>query len=122
MVKIQSSVIRGVFELCDASGNEQKKIPYSISLSKINLRQIDALQAELANAHKDNDLKRLGKIVMELFAAILGENTVAELVDYYQEDYVSLLADLSPFLSDEVFPALDRINKKLVDGHKRGKR
>lgn len=122
MVKIQTSVIRGVFELSDAAGNNEKKIPYSISLSKINLRQIDALQAELANAHKDNDLERLGKIVMELFAAILGENTVAELVDYYQEDYVSLLADLSPFLSDEVFPALDRINKKLVNEHKRGKR
>lgn len=122
MVKIQSSVLRGVFELSDAAGNNEKRIPYNINLTKVNIQQLDLMRQELSIAHKDNDLERMGRIVSELFEEVLGEETVAELADYYQGDFVAMLADLAPFITDEVFPALDRTNKKLAAGHKGVKR
>ena len=122
MVKIQSSVLRGVFELSDAAGNNEKRIPYNINLTKVNIQQLDLMRQELSIAHKDNDLERMGRIVSELFEEVLGEETVSELADYYQGDFIAMLADLAPFITDEVFPALDRTNKKLAAGHKGVKR
>lgn len=47
-----------------------------------------------------------GEVIMEVLVIVFGQETTAKIVEFHQNDYTIMLADLLPFIHDEILPAV----------------
>ena len=118
-MKIKTSVIRDVIELVDETGKTVKSIPFTVNVSKI-ANEVVTFRNEIAQ-NKDNP-ESVGETVVKLFFLIFGEESTNELLAHYESDYATMLADISPIITDVIYPAVDRVRGKYIDIKKHNKR
>lgn len=118
-MKIKSSVIRDTIELVDETGKTIKEIPFAVNVAKIANEVVNFRNEIGKNA---NDPETVGETVVKLFYLIFGETTTDELLAHYENDYATMLADISPIITDVIYPAVDRVRGKYIDIRKHTKR
>lgn len=118
-MKVQSSIIDEVIELTDKNGNTLKSIPFRFDVAQMAQR-VTELRLKLSDIKAD-DYEQAGRTTVDLFTAVLGEQAMAELLDFYGDSYVSLVNDLTPLMTDEIFPAIDAYRQRLVQMRKKVK-
>lgn len=120
-MKIRSSVYSDKFELCDPrTGEVVKEVPFTVNVSSV-VALVTRRQKELAEVD-NNDPEAMGKSFIALLDAIFGEDVTRELADFFKNDYLVMIADLAPVLTDEIFPVFSRYRKAAIDARKKVKK
>lgn len=120
-MKIKSSVFSDKFELCDPrTGEVVKEVPFTVNVfAVVNL--VTHRQKEMAEVNQ-NDPEAMGKSFIALLDAIFGEDVTRELLDFFKNDYMVMITDLAPVLTDEIFPVFNRYRKAAIDARKKVKK
>lgn len=119
-MKVVSSLIRGKVEITDASGNTIKEFPYNINVAKV-ADQVASKRIEISKLSQSGDPESIGKAVVELFDIIFGESTTKDMLEFYENDYTTMLVDIVPVLTDEIYPAFDAARTKAIALRKHAK-
>ena len=119
-MQVQSSIIDETIEIVDKNGNTLRSIPFRLDMAAM-VKDITELRLKLGNMDK-SDLEGVGKTTIDLFKAVLGEEAMAQVLDFYGDNYLALVTDLTPLMTDEVFPAIDDFREKLIANRKRLKK
>ena len=70
-----------------------------------------------------DDPKKLGEAITALFILTFGEAGTKDIVDFYDDDYISMLLDVMPFFNDVVTPMFnDYKSSKIKQFKKNAKR
>lgn len=116
-MKVQSSLIKDTIDLYQ--GNVlQKSIPFTFNATK-SLQEVQRKRAEILKKHGKSDLEGTGKAFYELLVIIFGQDVVTELDDWYKGDYLTMLNDIAPILTDTIYPVIDEMTENLVKSRKR---
>ena len=119
-MKIQSSVYRDKLELCDSNGELVKELPFTINVTAL-ADSVHRKQQQLAKVGQ-SDLETMGHAFVELLEAIFGKSITDELLEYYQKDYLVMVTDLAPVLTQELFPLFDKYRKNAINARKKVKK
>lgn len=110
-MKLKTSIITEPIEITNRKGEVVKTIPVYID-TLASCDQITKHRADLVNVNDGTPHEVIGRIVIALFTAAFGEKVVAELLDWYQDSYEAMFADITPYLAEVVFPAIEEIRKR----------
>lgn len=119
-MKVQTTLIRDVVEIVNAKGETIKTWPYTFNVST-GFKRVQELRAEMMKQNQAKDLEAVGRAVFELMAAVFGDDNAADMVKFYENDYMTMLNDLAPVLLDEIYPAVDRYVDNMLQLRKRTK-
>ena len=119
-MKIKSSIIRDKLEITDATGEVVKEIPFVINTTRI-ADEVTRKRIALSKIDKTNS-EALGRAVVDLIYTLFGEDTANEIFTYYDGDHIAMMADLSPVISEVIYPVFDSLRRKMVDTIKKTKR
>lgn len=119
-MKINSSIYQDKLELCNAKGEVEKEIPFTINVTATAML-VTQKQHALADVEQD-DVTAMGKAFVDLLVAIFGEQVTNELLDYYAEDYLLMITDIAPVLTQNIFPVFDNYRKSVIAAHKKAKK
>ena len=119
-MKIQSSVFHDKLELCDATGEVVKEIPFTINLTS-SVQAVLNKREELDAVDK-NDVEAMGAAFQELLGIVFGKSIADELIAYYQNDYMAMIAEMAPVLTDYIFPVFYKYRKTTLDARKKIKK
>ena len=119
-MKITSSVFSDKFELCDAKGEVVKEVPFTINLT--NTAQTVLQKRQELDAVNPDDIDAMGKAFQDLLTIIFGKEIADELVAFFQNDYLAMIAELAPVLTDYIFPVFHNYRKSALDAKKKVKK
>lgn len=120
-MKIVSSLISDKIEIVDAGGNTLKEFPYQVNAAKV-ADEVAAKRREIAALTESKDENGIQKATVELFNAIFGTDTTNGLLEFYHNDYLTMMADIAPIVIENIFPVFDALREKAVALRKRAKR
>lgn len=119
-MKIQTAIIKDSIDLY--KGDELvKSVPFKFN-ALTSMRKVQHLRNEVMNKNLTGDLEATGKAFWDLLCIIFGEDACLELDDWYDGDYLTMMGDIAPILTDVIYPAVDRLSDEVVQMSKRGKR
>ena len=119
-MKLNSSIYRDKFELCDQNGEVVKEIPFVVNVTA-TAQLVTTKQREMTEVDQ-NDPAAMGKAFIELLEAIFGSEVVQELVDYYASDYMTMVIDLAPLLTENIFPVFNNYRRSAIEARKKVKK
>lgn len=119
-MKIQASIIQDTIELTNVQGETIKEIPYRINIAQIADR-MTKLQIDLADASKQKDMETAGRLTVDMFTLVFGDEVTKELLDFYANDYTALMFDIFPIISEQVLPSIIQLRKKGLAARKKAK-
>lgn len=119
MAKIRTSIIRDTLELCDRNGEVEKAIPITINAARV-ANDVTRLRVEMANAK--NDAEATGRAAVELFTVLFGGDATREIMDYYGDDYFTMISDLTPYIVEDIYPVFDKMREKSIEMRKKIKK
>ena len=119
-MQVQSSIIDETIDIVDKDGNTLRSIPFRLDITSM-AQSITELRQKFGAIDK-TDVEAVGKTTIDLFKAVYGEDTMAQLLDFYGDNYVALVTDLTPMMVDHIFPAIDDFREKLIANRKRLKK
>lgn len=108
----KSSRITEDIELIDENGDAQKIISVDINVDRImsGFRQAELNLIKLQKSVKNKDnaqaLENYGKAVVEMFNMVFGVENTQEMLNFFDGRYTDMFAQLMPFITDVVKPAL----------------
>lgn len=120
-MQVQSSIIEETIEIINYKGEVALSIPFRVNLAQA----YDAIVEKRNNYTKalhGNDLEALGVATVDFFTAVFGEDATAKLVEFYKDDYTAMLADMAPYFSEIIYPAMHRQRESMIALKKREKR
>lgn len=96
---------------------------------KINvdvIRKFRELQIKLIELQKDTTrdpsyYEAIGKTVYEVFALLFGEENTEKLFTFYSDDFTQMMADLTPYIQNVIFPRFENETKSRRNALKRKK-
>ena len=118
------------FELVNESGEVEKTLHVSLDADdmavKIN-RKYTALTRALiettemqrkaeSNEDMEDCFEKLGKAVVDLFDAVFGPENTKVIVEFYENRYIEMVKEISPFINQIVIPRCMEIRKENMDG------
>lgn len=118
-MKIQTSFIKDTIELTNNHGEIVKTLPFSINVTKL-ADEVQKKRIEIAQ-HTD-DYEATGRATVELFSLLFGADNTNELLDFYENDYTAMIADLAPYIVEYIFPSFDRMRENVIKAKKSLKR
>lgn len=120
-MKVKSSIIEDVIEIENSKGETVLSLPFRVNLATA-YEQITAKRNEYKKALQTGNVEELGKATILLMEAVFGEDVTGKLIDYYKDDYTAMIADITPFFSDIVYPAIEAQRESMLALKKRAKR
>lgn len=118
-MKIQTTLIKDSIDLYQGE-TLVKSVPFTFNAQEC-LQQVQHLRAEILNKNASGDVEGVGTAFWRLLCVVFGENVCAELNEWYQGDYMTMLADLGPVLTEVIYPAVDKLTDTIVQTRKRMK-
>lgn len=96
---------------------------------KINIdviRKFRELQIKLVELQKDTEhdpsyYEAIGKTVYEVFTLLFGEENTEKLFAFYSDDFTQMIADLTPYIQNVIFPRFESETKARKNALKRKK-
>lgn len=116
-MKLKTSIITEPIEITNRKGEVIKTIPVTIDLLSA-CDQIVKHRAALIGVQADTPHEVIGRITISLFTAVFGEKVVHELLEHYSDSYEAMFADITPYLAEIVFPAIEEIRKRGIEAKK----
>jgi len=118
-MKIQTALIKDSIDLYQGD-TLVKSVPFIFN-AQACLQQVQRLRADIIKRNATGDVEGTGKAFWQLLCVIFGEAVCNELNEWYAGDYMTMLADLGPVLTDVIYPAVDRLTDNIVKTRKRVK-
>lgn len=119
-MKIATSMIRDKVEITDVHGELLKVFPYTFNVAQ-GFARVDDLRLQMVQLNAAGNMEELGKATVALLQAVFGEETYAEMDQFYNGDYVTMLNDLAPVLTEEIYPAIAAYRERMIAARKRVK-
>lgn len=119
-MKIISTIIEETIELTTPNGDVMLRVPVKLNVTQL-ASQITQKQLELQAAAESQDETSIGRAFVELCQLCLGEAPTEQLLEYYADDYATMLSDLTPFFTDVIFPAVQSARDRLLSAAKKVK-
>lgn len=82
---------------------------------------VDA-QAAVRSGITEERVEALGKAILGVFEVVFGPEQAGKLVEFYDESYTEMLADVAPFINDVVAPKINEAQQRIVERYKNVKR
>lgn len=118
-MKIQTTLIKDSIDLYQGE-TLVKSVPFTFNAQHC-LQQVQRLRAEIIKTNAAGDPEGTGKAFWKLLCVVFGEDVCNQLDEWYAGDYLTMLGDLGPLLTDVIYPAVDRLTDTLVQTRKRMK-
>lgn len=120
-MRVETSIYEDDIELVNPkTGETERKIHFRLNIAQM-YDKIALKKEELSKIAPDK-VEELGRATIELFDLIFGEDAVSDILDYYRQDYIAMIGDLTPVVCDYLYPALDTYRARLMEARKRVKR
>ena len=116
---IQTSLIKDSIELYQGE-TLVKSVPFTFN-AQACLQQVQHLRAEILNHNAQGNVEGVGNAFWRLLCVVFGETVCNELNEWYQGDYMTMLADIGPILTEIIYPAVDKLTDTIVQTRKRMK-
>ena len=107
-------------ELLDENGNVCVTLPVRLDIEKAFVRLNKArrglakAQKEASDSATEEKYEALGAAIFELFASVFGDDGASDIMQHYENSYSEMMADIMPYLFDNVFPKLDELSAARV--------
>ena len=82
---------------------------------------VDA-QAAVRSGITEERVEALGKAILGVFEVVFGPEQAGKLVEFYDESYTEMLADVAPFINDVVAPKINEAQQRIMEKYKNVKR
>ena len=109
-------------------GDKELILHVDLSVDRI-LQQYGAAAKALAEAQRDlqkgvteDKVEALGRAILGIFELIFGVEQAGKIVEFYDESYTEMLADVAPFINDVVAPKINEAQQRIVEQYKNVKR
>ncbi|MBR2581853.1 MAG: hypothetical protein IKD61_00510 [Oscillospiraceae bacterium] len=119
-MQIISTIIEETIELTTKAGEVMLRVPVKLNVTQL-ASQIRQKQLELQAAAESKDETSIGRAFVELCQLCLGEAPTEQLLDFYADDYATMLTDLTPFFTDVIYPEVRAAHDRLMGAAKRVK-
>lgn len=114
-------------ELSD--GEKDLQIEIKLDLNAVAHRyrpcQIALVEAEKLAEQNPNDpacLNAYGEAICSMFQLIFGEVNTEKIMEFYEDDYSTMLLDLMPYLAQTIVPALQAERERKISQAKHARR
>lgn len=112
--------IKEQLQICYASGEPALVLEVNLDTYKI-LPKFQKLKEQLGvslletkkNPDSEEAVETVGKAIIEFFNLVFGEEQTTALLDFYNGDKSSALADVYTFLCEEIFPQVEAAQEQL---------
>ena len=119
-MKIQTSIIEERIEITNPAGEVVLDIPVRLNVTQM-CSQILQQRVEMQAALESGEDEQIGKAIVKLYEICLGADNAAQLFEWYENDYVTMINDMTPFFTDVIVPAVDAAHDKLIEARKKVK-
>ena len=109
-------------------GDKELILHVDLSVDRI-LQQYAAAAKALAEAQRDlqkgvteDKVEALGRAILGVFEIVFGTEQAGKLVEFYDESYTEMLADVAPFINDVVAPKINEAQQRIMEQYKNVKR
>lgn len=117
------------FELVNENGEVEKTLHVSLDADdmvvKINrkyvaltraLTETNEMQRKAeSNENMEDCFEKLGRAVVDLFDAVFGPENTKIIVEFYENRYIEMVKEISPFITQIVIPRCMEIRKENAD-------
>ena len=83
-------------------------------------------QAEVKKGEVSDKYTTFGEAVIEIFRVVFGENNTREIIGFYENNYLEMVSELMPFITDVAAPAVqqavDAKKQQLANNYKFNRR
>ena len=110
-MKIKSSIISGVLEI--ETDAETVSFPYRVNISEATDKIVS-----LSNNIENGTSETIGESFVKLLGVIFGDETAEKLVGFYSQDFTAMVADMMPFITDEIYPRIKAQKDKALNALK----
>lgn len=88
----------------------------ALNLTPQVLGRYRQLQVKLLNVQKQSSddpskVEEIGKIVIELFQLLFGEQNTQKLLEFYDDDFVSMCSEMFGYIQDSILPQINKAAK-----------
>ena len=88
----------------------------ALNLTPQVLGRYRQLQVKLLNVQKQSSddpskAEEIGKIVIELFQLLFGEQNTQKLLEFYDDDFVSMCSEMFGYIQDSILPQINKVAK-----------
>lgn len=88
----------------------------ALNLTPQVLGRYRQLQVKLLNVQKQSSddpskVEEIGKIVIELFQLLFGEQNTQKLLEFYDDDFVSMCSEMFGYIQDSILPQINKVAK-----------
>ena len=77
----------------------------------LQVRLMDLDKQRQTDPEKSEIIEQIGRAVCDLITLLFGAENFRKMDDYYAGDYVTLLADITPYIWDVIAPKLQDLSK-----------
>ena len=96
----------------------------ALNLTPQVLGRYRQLQVKLLNVQKQSSddpskVEEIGKIVIELFQLLFGEQNTQKLLEFYDDDFVSMCSEMFGYIQDSILPQINKVAKNKKAAMKR---
>ena len=109
-------------------GDKELILHVDLSVDRI-LQQYAAAAKALTEAQRDlqkgvteDKVEALGGAILGVFEIVFGVEQATKLVEFYDESYAEMLADVAPFINDVVAPKINEAQQRIMEQYKNVKR
>ena len=119
-MKIATSMIEDRIEIINPAGEVVLDLPVRLNVTQV-CSQIMQRRIELQSALESGEDEQVGEAIVRLYEICLGEDNANKLFEWYENDYITMINDMTPFFTDILFPAVDAARDRLVESRKKVK-
>lgn len=109
--------------LVDENGNIEHVIMVSVDIDDFLPRyykarkNLESVQESIKNCTDDEErLSQVGNAVIALFDVVFGSENTEKIVSFYNGRYTKMLVEISPFLSEVIYPKIKQAsNQKMAE-------
>ena len=107
----QKSRIQEELQITNAKGTDTLSLKTDINITQ-TAKELRVLLVDLINAQKESvtteDIEKIGNIFISLLNLIFGAEQTQLLLTFYEQNYIDLINDITPFIFDVVKPSMDK--------------
>nr|DAU75754.1 MAG TPA: hypothetical protein [Caudoviricetes sp.] len=107
--------IKESFEIKNSAG-EAVVIDYEFKPTPQIVQNFRQLQLQILELKKNQDdiekINGVGEAVLNLFKIIFGEKNTETIVQFYENDFTSMLLDILPYIQDKLIPQISERVKR----------
>lgn len=104
-------------QICLKNGEKEEVLNVSLHITADLVSNYRKLQIQLLEAQKldktiPENIEKIGKIVFDILCLLLGNENTKKIIDFFEDDYVLALSQLTPYISNTLVPKMTSFLKQ----------